>query len=172
MLIRTELKLMSEIIEYNNYILDFIKYVKVYEKKKRKKITKALLAKYIIEKYCIFNAYAIHFNKLSYQYTFNYKDCLFKNSLDSKNNLVLVFPKYNILFFGGEDNMKRISIVNTYYNENFKEKLFNFTIKDEHDIFCTSSNIVIADIPLESIFYTNIEGKEKTLAEVLLDLKA
>ena len=57
--------------------------------------------------------------------------------------------------------MKRISIVNTYYREDFKEKLFNFTLMDEHSIFCTSSNIANVDIPLDSIFYTNAEDKEK-----------
>ena len=161
---------MSESIEYNSYILDFIKYVKVYEKKKRKKMTKSVLAKYIIDKYSIFNAYSIQFNRILYQYTFNHDDCLFKNSLTSKDNLIIIFPKYNILFFGGEKNLRRINIVDTYYNKNFKEKLFNFTIKDENNIFCTSSNIAIIDIPLDSIFYTNIEDKEKLLSDVLLDI--
>ena len=65
--------------------------------------------------------------------------------------------------------MKRISIVNTYYKEDFKEKLFNLTLIDEHNIFCTSSNIAIVDIPLDSIFYTNAEDKEKNLLEILVD---
>lgn len=158
---------MSKVLEYNNYIIDFTKYIKIYEKKKRKKMTKPLLAKYILNKFAITTAYIAKINKLHRHYSFDSKDSSFTNSLDSKDNLILIFPKSNVVIFGGEHNMKRISIVNTYYKEDFKEKLFNFTLMDEHGIFCTSSNIAIIDIPLDGIFYTNTEDKEKNLLEIL-----
>jgi hypothetical protein len=161
---------MAQKINYNNNIKSFIDYIKVFEKKKRSKMRKIDLMKYIVNKLGILSVYSVTFKKIEKYHNINGKNNSLCNSLDATNNLVLIFPKNNILLFGGEENMKRISIIETYYKEDFKEKPFNFTIKDKNNILCTSSNIIIVDLPIESIFYINWEGKETTLLEALLNV--
>ena len=131
-------------------------------------MTKKELALYFRNKYSLNRVYNVNFHKIRNCYVPFSEESLFLNSLDSKDNLIIIFPKYNILFFGGEDNMKRINIVTTYFDGNFKEKVNYIYIKDENNINCRSSNIAFIDIPLESIFYISQDDKETTLQDQIL----
>jgi hypothetical protein len=147
------------------YSRDFLKYVRLFKKKKKRNMTKKELANYFKNKYSLNSVFNVNVLKIRNSYVPFSEESLFVNSLDSKDNLIVIFPKYNLLFFGGEYNMKRISVVNTYYKGDFKEKVNYIYIKDENNINHRSSNIVFIDIPLESIFYTNADEKEMSLLE-------
>jgi len=95
--------------------------------------------------------------EISKNYAFDFKNCLFNSDI-----VVLIIKTQGLILYGNRNNMENINLVETYIQNNFKEKCQSIKIRDDNGIICESCKFITTESCCEQLFY-----KEQLLIDVL-----
>ena len=100
-------------------------------------------------------------NRFTYENTYSFRligrhnriySVDFKNIIFQTEYIVLILKKSGVLIFGPYEVMKKINIVQSYLDNNFKEKAIKINIKDDNNISQLSCSFIESNLLVEQIF--------------------
>ena len=80
-------------------------------------------------------------------------DKIIKDYIFRKNVIILILYNEGVTILGSREKMLEINIIEPIMNNTYKEKPLVFKFKDSNNILRSSCNIILSELPLNSISY-------------------
>ena len=127
-------------------------YLKKYRKKHGCYIKTKQLLKFLKNRFTYENTYSFRLiGRHNRIYSVDFKNIIFQTEY-----IVLILKKSGVLISGPYEVMKKINIVQSYLDNNFKEKAIKINIKDDNNISQLSCSFIESNLLVEQIFYEEV----------------
>lgn len=131
---------------------EVLRYFNNYRKRHKKHLPLDKFAEYMNSNFISELAYKFNSN-LCKLYNRDSLDKIIKDYIFRKNVIILILYNEGITFIGSKEKMLDINIIKPIINHTYKEKPLVFKFKDKNNILRTSCNIILSELPINSLSY-------------------